>query len=316
MVDTGKLYVGIDVGGTSVKEGLFTWDGELLAKVSIPTPPLIDDAGYDAVVGGIRRVVAEADQDIEVVRGIGLAIPCPIPDDGNVQLIANLSLDLPGLRAALEAAFPGTAVVFLNDANAAALGELWRGAARGYRSMVFATLGTGIGAGVVVDGKVIGGANGAGGEIGHICVNPDEERVCGCGRRGCLEQYSSATGIVSSYRIECEKRGTEPVELCGPSDSKSVFDAFQAGDEAAEAAIDTMARYLGFALANVASTVDPEAFVLGGGVSAAGDLFLGRVKESYRAYALSVCADTPIEIASLGNDAGIIGAAYGALMGA
>lgn len=308
-----ELFVGIDVGGTSVKEGLVNREGEVLSKLSVPTPPLVDEVGYAAVVDGIKNLLGAREEDV-VLKGVGLAVPCPIPDDGNVKLIANLSLDLPGLRSALEAAFPEAAVVFLNDANAAALGELWRGAARGHRSMVFATLGTGIGAGVVVDGKVIGGANGAGGEIGHICVNPDETRTCGCGRKGCLEQYSSATGIVSTYKMECERRGTTPVELSGTSDSKSVFDAFSAGDEAAIAAVDTMARYLGFALGNIACTVDPEAFVLGGGVSAAGDLFLDRVVEYYRASTLSVCADIPIEIASLGNDAGLIGAAYGAMM--
>lgn len=308
-----ELFVGIDVGGTTVKEGLVNRDGEVLSKLSVPTPPLVDEAGYAAVIDGIKSLLGAQDGDV-VLKGIGLAVPCPVPDDGVVKLIANLSLDLPGLDAALKAAFEGAAVAFVNDANAAALGEMWRGSARGHRSMALVTLGTGIGAGVVIDGKVIGGANGAGGEVGHTCVNPSEERVCGCGRRGCLEQYSSATGIVNSYKAECEKRGQQPVEVSGPSDSKSVFDAYQAGDEAAAAAVDTMVDYLGLALANLACTVDPEAIVLGGGVSAAGELFLDKLTESFKRYTLSVCADTPIEIASLGNDAGLIGAAYAGLM--
>lgn len=308
-----ELFVGIDVGGTTVKEGLVNRNGEVLSKLSVPTPPLIDEAGYAAVIDGIKNLLDAQDGDV-ALKGIGLAVPCPVPDDGNVKLIANASLDLPGLGAALKAAFEGAVVAFVNDANAAALGEMWRGSALGHRSMALVTLGTGIGAGVVIDGKVIGGANGAGGEVGHTCVNPAEERVCGCGRRGCLEQYASATGVVNSYKMECEKRGTQPVELSGPSDSKSVFDAYQAGDEAAAAAVVTMVEYLGLALANLACTVDPEAIVLGGGLSAAGGLFLEKLVERFKYYTLSVCADTPIEIASLGNDAGLIGAAYAGLM--
>ena len=310
-----ELFVGIDVGGTSVKEGLVNRNGEVLSKLSVPTPPLVDEAGYAAVIDGIKSLLDAQEGDV-VLKGIGLAVPCPVPDDGNVKLIANASIDLAGMGAALEAAFEGAAVAFVNDANAAALGEMWRGSALGHRSMALVTLGTGIGAGVVIDGKVIGGANGAGGEVGHTCVNPAEERVCGCGRRGCVEQYASATGVVNSYKMECEKRGTQPVELSGPSDSKSVFDAYQAGDEAAAAAVDTMVEYLGLALANLACTVDPEAIVLGGGLSAAGDLFLDKLIERFKYYTLSVCADTPIEVASLGNDAGLIGAAYAGLMDA
>ncbi|MBM6905327.1 ROK family protein [Collinsella tanakaei] len=308
-----ELFVGIDVGGTTVKEGLVNREGKILSKLSVPTPPLVDEAGYAAVIDGIKSLLDAQDGDV-VLKGIGLAVPAPVPDDGNVKLIANASIDLQGLGAALKDAFGGAAVAFVNDANAAALGEMWRGSALGHRSMALVTLGTGIGAGVVVDGKVIGGANGAGGEVGHTCVNPAEERVCGCGRHGCLEQYASATGVVNTYKMECEKRGTQPVELAGPSDSKSVFDAYQAGDEAAAAAVDTMVEYLGLALANLACTVDPEAIVLGGGLSAAGDLFLGKLVERFKHYTLSVCADTPIEIASLGNDAGLIGAAYAGLM--
>lgn len=207
-------------------------------------------------------------------------------------------------------AFPAAAVRFENDANAAALGELWQGSAQGARNMVFVTLGTGVGGGVVVNGQVISGIHGAGGEIGHMCMNPDEDRTCGCGGHGCLEQYSSATGVVSNYRIECAKRGIDPIELAGPSDSRAVFQACRDGDEAARAAMETMASYLGRALATIAAIVDPDAFVIGGGASASSDVFLEPLVAHYRSRALKVCADTPIEIASLGNDAGIIGAAY------
>ena len=300
-----ELYVGIDVGGTSVKIGVMTKEGDVVAKAGVPTPPLVDEAGYTAVTDGVKSVLEGADVDASLLKGIG-----------NISVIANLSLNLLGVHDALQASFPGVYVGFLNDANAAAMGELWRGAGAGYNSLVFVTLGTGIGAGVVCDGKVLAGANGAAGELGHVIVNPAETRQCGCGRHGCLEQYASATGIVNSYRLECEKRGCEPVELSGPSDSRSVFEALVAGDEAARAAVDTMAGALGFELANAACSFDPEVFVLGGGVSAGAEHYLDRVTEVFKKMTLSCCADTPITVASLGNDAGMLGAAYYAVTNA
>lgn len=313
MAASCELFVGIDVGGTSVKEGLFTREGELLGKVSVPTPALVDEAGYAAVTGGIEQLLSQAQAPVESLRGVGLAVPCPVPADGNVQMMANISLDFPGLRAALSAAFPHAAICFANDANAAAMGELWQGSARGARNMVLVTIGTGVGGGVVVDGNVIAGVHGAGGEIGHLCMNPHETRACGCGNHGCLEQYSSATGVVNNYLKECEKRGVEPIELSGPSDSRSVFEACRKGDEVALSAADTMARYLGRALALVGAIVDPEAYVIGGGASASADVYLDKVRSYYNECAISVERNVPIEVAELGNDAGIIGAAYVAL---
>ena len=316
MAEAVKYFVGIDVGGTSVKEGLFTEEGALVARASVPTPPLINSAGYDAVVSGIDQLMAEAQAGADSVYGIGLAVPCPVPADGDIRLQANIQLNAPGLMHALEAHCPNAAVKFGNDANAAAMGEVWRGSARGKQSMVMVTIGTGVGGGVVVNGDMIEGFVGAGGEIGHMCLNPDEERTCGCGGKGHLEQYASATGIVTSYREECAKRGIEPVELAGPSDSRAVFKAHAAGDQAAAAAVSTMCEYLGRALALIAAVVDPEVFVLGGGMSYSAKQYLDELYAAYRRYALFVCADTPIEIASLGNDPGIFGAAYMALRAA
>ena len=314
--ETKYLYVGIDVGGTTVKEGLFTATGELLGKTSVPTPPLVDEVGYGAVTGGIRGLLQDAHAEPEALRGIGLAVPCPVPEDGNIQLMANIDLDFAGLTGALEASFPNASVRFENDANAATLGELWQGAAAGKHSLVLITLGTGVGGGVVVDGKIVSGVHGAGGEIGHMCLNPAETRECGCGGHGCLEQYSSASGIVSSYRIECVKQGVEPAELKGPSDSLTVFNLCREGDPCALAAMDITVDYLGRAMAIIASIVDPEEFVLGGGMSGAADVFMEPLQACYQKYALKVCKDTPIVVASLGNDAGIIGAAYVALKAA
>lgn len=316
MPESKRYYIGIDVGGTSVKEGLFDEDGNLLGKVSVPTPSLAEEAGYAAVVGGIEELMGSVQQPMLFVRGIGLALPCPVPASGNITLAANIKIDAPELKAALETRCPHAVVRYVNDANAATMGELWRGSAKGHRSMVMVTIGTGLGGGVVVNGDVIDGAFGAGGEIGHMSVNPDETRVCGCGNRGCLEQYASATGVVSNYLRECESRGVEPIELSGPSDSRSVFQACREGDEVALAAVDMMTEYLARGLQIISAVVDPEVYVLGGGASASADVYLDQLREKFAACALSVSAKTPIEVAELGNDAGIIGAAYVALRAA
>ena len=307
---TSGLYVGIDVGGTSVKEGLFTGEGDLLARTAVPTPALVDEAGYATVARGIAELLDTAQRRPDELAGIGLAVPCPVPADGRVSVMPNISLDLPGLGCALEHAYPAAQVCFANDANAAAMGELWQGSARGAANMVLLTIGTGVGGGVVVNGGLVAGVHGAGGEIGHLCMNPDEERVCGCGNHGCLEQYASATGVVTAYRDECASHGVELLPLCGPSDCKTVFDAARTGDECALAAADRMAAYLGRALALVAAVVDPESFVIGGGASAAADIFLPATRTYYQRFAFAPQRQIPIEPASLGNDAGIIGAAY------
>ena len=169
---------------------------------------------------------------------------------------------------------------------------------------------------MVVDGKVVAGANGAAGEIGHITVNPAEPLECGCGRHGCLEQYASAKGMVRVYREECARLGTEPVALSGDTDTLSLFDAYKAGDEAAKAAVSLMCDRLGLALSIVSGVTDPERFVIGGGVAGGFDLFKDELAERYRHYVLGCCADTPIVVAELGNDAGIFGAAYEGLLAA
>ena len=292
-----QYYIGIDVGGTSVKEGLFDEDGNLLAKASVPTPPIVDAAGFAAVTEAIDQVVAKARIPRAFVAGIGLAVPCPIPASGDARVKANIAINLPELRIAIQKHCPDAVVKYENDANAAAIG-------------------TGVGGGVIVNGDVVSGVVGAGGEIGHMCLNPAEERTCGCGGHGHLEQYSSATGVVSNYLAECKKAGVEPIELTGPSDSKDVFQACREGDKLALAAADTMADYLGRALALIANVVDPEMFLIGGGASASADVYLDKVREHFKQYALSASRETPIKVASLGNDAGIIGAAYVALRAA
>lgn len=316
MGEDTKVYVGIDVGGTSVKEGLFDGEGNLLGKVSVPTPPLVDETGYAAVTGGIDQLLADTGHQITDVLGVGFALPCPVPASGEITLAANITVDGAGLKDAVAAHCTEAVVRYVNDANAAAMGELWRGAAAGRRSMVMVTIGTGLGGGVVVDGKVIDGAFGAGGEIGHITVNPAEERECGCGRHGCLEQYASATGMVNDYLRACEAHGATPHELSGPSDSRTVFQLCREGDPIALEAEGVFTDYLAHGLAIISAVVDPEIYVLGGGASASSDVYLDDLRRKFAERALSVSTTTPIEIASLGNDAGIIGAAYVSLQAA
>ena len=196
-----------------------------------------------------------------------------------------------------------------NDANVAALGEIWMGAAKGANSAVMVTLGTGVGGGVVVNGKVIDGVHGAGGEIGHITVNRHETAVCGCGKRGCLEQYSSATGVVRCMKKLLDENPDTPCALRGTEfAAKDVFDAARNGDALAAREVDEMSDTLGMALANIASTVDPEAFLVGGGVARAGDVLFAPLNKHFQEYAFKSCRETPIKQASLGNDAGIYGA--------
>lgn len=304
-----QYYIGIDVGGTSVKEGLFDEDGNLLAKASVPTPPIVDAAGFAAVTEAIDQVVAKARIPRAFVAGIGLAVPCPIPASGDARVKANIAINLPELRIAIQKHCPDAVVKYENDANAAAMGEAWLGSAKGVRNVVMVTIGTGVGGGVIVNGDVVSGVVGAGGEIGHMCLNPAEERTCGCGGHGHLEQYSSATGVVRCMKKLLDENPDTPCTLRGTDfAAKDVFDAARAGDALAAREVDEMTDILGMALASIASTTDPEMFMVGGGVARAGDVLFNPLREHFKTYAFSSCRETPIVAATLGNDAGIYGA--------
>lgn len=304
-----QYYIGIDVGGTSVKEGLFDEDGNLLAKASVPTPPIVDAAGFAAVTEAIDQVVAKAQIPRAFVAGIGLAVPCPIPASGDAKVKANIAINLPELRVAIQEHCPDAVVKYENDANAAAMGEAWLGSAKGVQNVVMVTIGTGVGGGVIVNGDVVSGVVGAGGEIGHMCLSPAEERTCGCGGHGHLEQYSSATGVVRCMKKLLDENPDTPCTLRGTDfAAKDVFDAARAGDALAAREVDEMTDTLGMALASIASTTDPEMFMVGGGVARAGDVLFNPLREHFKTYAFSSCRETPIVAATLGNDAGIYGA--------
>lgn len=305
--------LGIDIGGTSIKVGLFSPEGELEAATKIPTGEITSEAAFAQVTGGLKALLAERGAVPEDVIAVGLDVPGPVDDAGKVGMLANIELDPEGLQAAISRSFPRAVLAFVNDANAAALGELWQGSAKGTSSFVLVALGTGVGGGVVVGGHLVSGAFGAGGELGHITVRREETRSCGCGRCGCLEQYASATGVVRTYTEECKRLGITPVKLEGPTDTLSVFEAHRSGDEAAKAAIATMCDCLGYALAQMSVVVDPAMYLLGGGVSGGFNLFADDLRAAFRKYCLAPSAATRILPASLGNDAAMYGCAYQAL---
>ncbi|MBM6774297.1 ROK family protein [Olsenella profusa] len=307
------MVLGIDVGGTSIKVGLFTPEGELLEERKVPTPALVNPTAYEVVTEAITKMLVAHGATSEDVIACGLDIPGPVAEDGTVGFLANIELDPEGLVGALNAALPNATIAFVNDANAAALGEMWAGVAQGVSSYVLIALGTGVGAGVVVNGRLAAGAFGSGGEIGHMTVNYDETLVCGCGRRGCLEQYASAKGIVRLYLEACERRGVTPVEVEHATDTLSVFRALASGDECAKLAVDEMCDYLARVMAQVSCVVDPAMYLIGGGVAGAFATFAPELRERFRAYALKTCRDVRIEAAGLGNQAAMYGCAYEAL---
>ena len=303
------LLVGIDIGGTTVKAALISLQGEILSQTAVRTEHMTTEEEIAKVAHAIGSVAGD---DIDRVRDVGLAIPGVVSPDDRLIQAPNIALDLPGLMEELKNVFPGAGVWPINDANAAALGELWKGAGTGTSSLVFVTLGTGVGAGVVVDGKIVVGIDGMAGELGHFNVEPDG-RQCNCGLKGCLEMYASSRGLVYLYKKHCEKQGVEPVPLEHEAHALPIFEAARKGDAPANAAVADMATYLARALAGVAVTVNPGAFVIGGGMSGAFDLFGPLLREEFVARVMPAGRGTPIVPATLGNDAGALGAAYQAL---
>ncbi|MCD8037199.1 MAG: ROK family glucokinase [Clostridiales bacterium] len=297
------------MGGTEVKIGLFEENGIVAAKTSIPTRH-DDNCGHvlEDAAEKIDSILKDMSISKENVIGIGIGIPGPVVG-GIVKHCVNLgwssSVDAAGIMKKLT----GINSSVLNDANAAALGEQWFGGARGCDSMVLATIGTGIGGGIVVGGNILTGKNGAGGEIGHITVEYENGRQCNCGRKGCLENYASATGIVATAAEVLEKYVGKSILDKNSLSAKSVFDAAAKGDEAALETVEIFGRYLGRALANIATIVDPDVIVLGGGVVKAGEIVRAVVEKYYRESAFKTVADTRIVLAELANDAGIYGAA-------
>lgn len=300
---------GVDIGGTTVKMGLFQEDGTVLEKWEIKTR--IENEGA-AILPDVAKSIEEKLQAYKIekkdVCGVGVGVPAPVTDDGVVKQTTNLGWGYKEVRRELEE-LTGLKAKIGNDANVAALGEMWKGGGQGNKNMVMVTLGTGVGGGVIIDGKILTGTNGAGGEIGHIVMEPEETERCGCGKTGCLEQYASATGIVRLARRQLAKFEGETVLKAESVTAKDVFDAVKAGDKAAIAIAEEFGRYLGYGLATVSALADPSIYVIGGGVSKAGEILFDFIKEPYMEKAFFANKQVKFALAQLGNDAGIYGAA-------
>ena len=304
-----KYCFGVDIGGTTVKLGLFTTEGEIIDKWEIKTRTENQgEAVLPDIADALKKKLAEKQIEKDQVEGIGVGVPAPVDAEGVVQNTANLGWGYKEVKREMEE-LSGMKAEIGNDANVAALGEMWLGAGKGRKNIIMVTLGTGVGGGIIVDGKPLVGAHGAGGEIGHLCVNYEEMDHCGCGNTGCLEQYASATGITRLANIRLAKDDKESVLRGQEISAKTVFDAVKAGDAVAEEIAEEFGKYLGYAMANLAAVVDPAAIVIGGGVSKAGEILLKYVEKNFKERAFFANKDTEFVLATLGNDAGICGAA-------
>ncbi|MCL2559928.1 MAG: ROK family glucokinase [Turicibacter sp.] len=307
-----KYVFGVDIGGTTIKFGLFTEAGELVEKFVIDTD--ISDEGTKLLPSTAKAILdklAEKSLTIADVAGVGVGVPGPVDDDGVVLIGVNINWPKPVAVKKVLSDLLGLPVNVTNDANIAALGEMWLGAAKGARNAIMYTLGTGVGGGIIVDGKVINGTNGAGGEIGHTVAIPDGGAQCGCGKTGCLETVTSATGIVRMTKEKlAESQAPSSLREIADVKAKDVFDAAKAGDELALEIVDRVGYYLGLNVANLTAVTDPEQVIFGGGVAYAGDILLDTVRKHFVKYAFASVHNTPFVVATLGNDAGIIGGAY------
>jgi len=299
---------GIDIGGTTIKMGLFKVDGTLIEKWEIDTRKeknskyILDDISQE-----IKNKMKEKGIHRNDVVGVGIGVPGPVSSDGTVLKCVNLGWGIFNVEETLSKMID-LPVRAGNDANVAALGEMWQGGGKGYKNVVMVTLGTGVGGGIIIDGNVISGTNGAGGEIGHIKVVKNETETCGCGKTGCLEQYASATGIVKeSEKLLKDDNSPSVLRSINEITAKDIFDAAKEGDKLSNKLVEELGERLGGALANISCVCDPEVFVIGGGVSKAGMILINVIRKYFIEKAFHACEGTKFELAKLGNDAGIYG---------
>ena len=293
-----KYGFGIDLGGTTVKIAYFDETGNMLDKWEIPT--VTTDGGKQIlpdIAASIRQYMDNHQIDASTILGLGIGVPGPVDSKGVVNKCVNLGWGVFNIAEELTG-LTGFPVKAGNDANVAALGEYWKGGGQGCENMIFATLGTGVGGGIVIEGRLLHGTHGSGAEIGHMVLNKNETAVCGCGKQGCVEQYCSATGIVRLAGLH----GMQNVTC------KDIFDAGKAGDPVALEVLDEYYAYLGEFLGTLCSVIDPEIVVLGGGVSKAGDVLLKGVEPYFHKYVFHAASNVQFALASLGNDAGAYGA--------
>ncbi|SDI86752.1 glucokinase [Pseudobutyrivibrio sp. 49] len=305
-----KYGFGLDLGGTTCKCGLFTTEGELVEKWEVPTDTT--NGGVNILKNLAQAVTNKMEEKniaADDISGVGIGIPGPVSKDGVVNRCVNLGWGVFNVEQEFSECLGGLKVKAGNDANVAALGEAWMGAAKEYSSSVMVTLGTGVGGGVIINDDIISGAAGAAGEIGHIRVNYNEENACGCGNHGCLEQYCSATGIARLAKIRlAQNEDASSLRDVETLDAKAVFDEAKKGDVVAKEVVKRACEYLAQGLQVISCVVNPEAFVIGGGVSKAGQYLIDEVEYRFNEIAFHGCKSTKITLATLGNDAGIYGA--------
>ena len=300
---------GIDLGGTTVKIAFFEENGTMLDKWEIPT---VTEGGGEKILPDIARAVREylAEKHIapDSVLGLGIGVPGPVDGQGVVNRCVNLGWGVFNIANELGR-LTGLPVKAGNDANVAALGEFWKGGGQDFGSIVFITLGTGVGGGIVMDGKLLHGSHGSAAEIGHLILNRREARACNCGNHGCAEQYCSATGIVRLAKDRLAKdKAPSALRNFEALTCKDIFDGARAGDAVAREVLETFYDYLGQLIGLVCSTFDPEAVVIGGGVSKAGTVILEGVARHLDRYTFHAARGAALLLASLGNDAGAYGA--------
>lgn len=304
-----KYGFGVDLGGTTVKIAYFDETGKMLDKWEIPT---VTDGGGKQILPDIAASVKDycASHSIpkESLLGLGIGVPGPVDASGTVNRCVNLGWGVFNIAKELGG-LTGLPVKAGNDANVAALGEYWKGGGQGCENVVFITLGTGVGGGIIVEGRLLHGAHGSGAELGHMVLDPKETAVCGCGKRGCVEQYCSATGIVRLADLRLSEDATpSALRSIAPLTCRDIFDAGKNGDQVALEILDRYYDYMGQFLGSVCSAVDPEAVVIGGGVSKAGDVLLKGIEPYFHKYVFHAASAVRFALASLGNDAGAYGA--------
>ena len=304
-----KYGFGIDLGGTTVKIAYFDETGSMLEKWEIPT--VTDNGGAQIlpdIAASIRQYIDGSGINETAILGLGIGVPGPVNAKGVVNKCVNLGWGVFNISETLQS-LTGFPVKAGNDANVAALGEFWKGGGQGCDNMVFVTLGTGVGGGIVVEGNLLHGAHGSGAEIGHLVLNRDETVKCNCGKYGCVEQYCSATGIVRLAKLRLSKNDdASSLRALENLTCRDVFDACKAGDEVAAQIVDQFNEYMGEFLGSVCSVVDPEVVVIGGGVSKAGDMLLKGIEPYFHKYVFHAASEVRFALASLGNDAGAYGA--------
>ena len=304
-----KYGFGIDLGGTTVKLAYFDENGKMLDKWEIPTDTSENGKNIlGDIAASLMGYLENKKIPKEDIIGLGIGVPGPVSGDGVVHTCINLGWGVLNVEKALQE-LTGFPVKAGNDATVAALGEYWVGGGKGYDNMVMVTLGTGVGGGIVVDGKVICGAHGACGEIGHMTLHREETLTCNCGKRGCVEQYCSATGVVRTAMRYMEKNDTPScLRSIENLTCKDVFDAAGAGDAVAAEILDIVYQNMAEFLGNLCVTVDPEIIVLGGGVSKAGQPLLDGIRRYLGQYQIYATRNVGLALATLGNDAGAYGA--------